>query len=547
MNTLRAILKSLAGAVLNGDFFSPASELGMVFLGSALALGLITPGVGLAEESALEMDGYVPAMNNVGSPLPIDRTDRYLLAQNPAGVTHTLPKADSTSPDGNTRKPDRFGEMQAGKSYLLPAEEIVGFNLLLNRFNYYFIDKQVYGTTFNTVRDNLSGKWVVDTDPFAVNQFMHPYQGSMYFGFARSTGLDYWESLGYTFGGSLLWEIVGETGRPSINDLVTTGFGGTFLGEPLFRMANLLLEGGGKAPGFWREVGAAAISPSLGFSRLAFGDRFRSVFESHDPAIYSYVRLGWNKVDNVFDEALSQKLKRDAATADFHMAYGLPGKDGYSYTRPFDYFDFQFTATTANAFENIMSRGLLVGKEYAAGDSYRGVWGLYGSYDYISPQIFRVSSTAVSLGTTGQWWISKTVALQGTALGGLGYGAAGTIHGIGERDYHYGATPQALLALRLMFGETANLDLTARAYHVTDVASTEDRGSERIFRADAAFTMRVNGPHAVTLKYTTSQRNAHYSDIADTHQTVKTLSLLYTYLFGKGKFGAVEWQTADGL
>ncbi|MCX7171631.1 MAG: DUF3943 domain-containing protein [Proteobacteria bacterium] len=485
-------------------------------------------------------------MNGHGLQLPVERTDRYNLAQNITSNSETLPKTNSTPTDTDSGQLDRGGDTKAGKNYLLPAGEIVGFNILLNRFNYYFIDKQVYGTTLNTVRDNLTGKWIVDTDPFAVNQFMHPYQGSMYFGFARSTGLDYWESLGYTFGGSLLWEIVGETGRPSINDLVTTGFGGTFLGEPLFRMASLLLEGGGKTPGVWREVGAAAISPTLGFNRLAFGDRFRSVFESHAPAIYSYVRLGWNKVDNVFDEALSQKLRRDAATADFHMAYGLPGKAGYSYTRPFDYFDFQFTATTANAFENIMSRGLLIGKEYAAGDTYRGVWGLYGSYDYISPQIFRVSSTAISLGTTAQWWISEKVALQGTVLGGLGYGAAGTIHGTGERDYHYGATPQALLALRLMFGETANVDLTARKYYVSDVASTEDNGSERIFRGDAAFTMRVNGPHAITLKYTASQRNAHYPNMADAHQTVRTLSLLYTYFFGEGKFGAVDWRAADG-
>lgn len=244
-------------------------------------------------------------------------------------------------------------------------------------------------------------------NPFAVNPFMHPYQGSVYFGLARSTGLDYWESLGYTFGGSLLWEIAGETGAPPLNDLVTTGFGGSFLGEPLFRMANLLLERGGKTPGIWREIGAAAISPSLGFTRPAYGDRFRSVFDSHDPATYTYVRPGWNKVDNLFDAVVSQNVKRNAATVDYHMSYGLPGKDGYTYTRPFDYFDFEFTATTAIVFENIMSRGLLVGKDYAAGDNYRGVWGLYGSYDYISPQIFRVSSTAVSLGTTGQWWLSK--------------------------------------------------------------------------------------------------------------------------------------------
>jgi hypothetical protein len=441
-------------------------------------------------------------------------TDTFLRKIPPARRTLRPSLLPSTETPAKPRKPLRFEETEAGKSYLLPAGEIVGFNILLNRFNYYFVDKEVYGVTYQTVRQNLTATWVVDTDPFAVNQFMHPYQGSIYYGFARSTGLGYWESLGYTFGGSWLWEIAGETGPPSINDLITTGFGGTILGEPLFRMASMLLEGGGETPGFWRELGAAAIAPSLGFTRLAFGDRFRSVFDSHDPAV-------------------SQNVKRDAATADFHMAYGLPGKAGYTYTRPFDYFDFEFTATTAKVFENIMSRGLLVGKEYEVGDTYRGVWGLYGSYDYISPQIFRVSSTAVSLGTTAQWWLSKTVALQGSALGGLGYGAAGTIHGTEERDYHYGATPQALLALRLMFGDAANLDLTARSYYVSDVASTEDRGSEHIFRGDAALTVRVHGPHAVTLKYNTSQRNAHYPDIANTHRTVTTLSLLYTYSFAR--------------
>lgn len=542
MKAPRAILKVLAGMGLGGDGSLHGIEFRRVFLVSALALALITPSAGLAGESEANNSEFVPATHDLGLQLPLDRNDRYFLTQNPTGPMNSSPKAASTAPNTGSKKPLRFGETEAGKSYLLPAGEIVGFNILLNRYNYYMIDKKVYGTTFHSIGDNLTGKWVVDTDPFAVNQFMHPYQGSVYFGLARATGLDYWESLGYTFGGSLLWEIAGETGSPSINDLVTTGFGGTFLGEPLFRMASLLLEGGGEKPVFWREVGAAAISPTLGFTRYAFGDRFRSVFESHDPATYSYVRLGWNKVDNVFDDAVSQNIKRDTATADFHMSYGLPGKPGYNYTRPFDYFDFEFTATTADTFENIMSRGLLVGKQYAAGDDYRGIWGLYGSYDFISPQVFRVSNTAVSLGTTAQWWISKSVALQGTVLGGLGYGAAGTIHGSGERDYHYGATPQALLALRMIFGETANLDLTARSYYVSDVASTEDRGSESIFRGDAAFTVRIRGPHSITLRYNTSQRNARYPDIAETHQTVKTLSVLYTYNFGDAKYGAVEWR-----
>ena len=131
-----------------------------------------------------------------------------------------------------------------------------------------------------------------------------------------------------------------------------------------------------------------------------------------------------------------------------------------------------------NPLEDVMIRGLLFGKKYEAGDSYRGIWGLYGGYDYISPQIFRVSSTAASLGTTFQWWLAKAVALQGSALGGIGYGAAGNIAGSGERDYHYGIDPQGLLALRLIFGDRAMLDLTGRGYYISGLGPPR-RGEAR--------------------------------------------------------------------
>src|SRR6185295_8527297 len=94
------------------------------------------------------------------------------------------------------------------RSYALPAYEIVGFNVLLNLF-----DRHVYGSdyqsTLSSIRRNLHSSWVVDSDPYKINQLAHPYQGSMYFGFARSAQLNYWESLGYAFGGSAVWEIAG--------------------------------------------------------------------------------------------------------------------------------------------------------------------------------------------------------------------------------------------------------------------------------------------------------------------------------------------------
>ena len=463
-------------------------------------------------------------------------------------------QAGSAEDVANQQMPARQWAVDDGKSYWVPVYDSIGFEFLLNQYDRHFLSESVYGTNFSTFRHNLGSGWVIDTDPFEVNQFLHPYQGSVFHGFARSAGLSFWQSMGYAFGGSLLWKEAGETDKPSINDQITTTFAGPILGEPLFRMASLLLENSGGDPGFWRELGAAAIAPTMGFNRLTFGDRFRGVFPSYDPWFYMRLQIGANLNStvnsnvnvnpDVLGTPITQSFNKTDVIADFSMAYGLPGKPGYTYDRPFDYFDFEFQATTANVFENIISRGLLYGTAYQAGDSYRGIWGVYGSYDYISPQIFRISSTAASLGTTGDWRMSQAIVLQGTALGGVGYGAAGVIHGSGQRDYHYGLTPQSLLALRLVLGDRAALEVTGREFYVSGVASTESRGSENIFRADAALTLRVYGRHALSIGYIATSRNAHYPDLPDTYQRVGTLSVFYT-LLGDTQFGLQDWRSPD--
>jgi hypothetical protein len=242
----------------------------------------------------------------------------------------------------------------------------------------------------------------------------------------------------------------------------------------------------------------------------------------------------------------STTINKTEATADFSMAYGLPGKPGYSYTRPFDYFHFEFTSlgNADNPFDNVMIRGLLLGKKYGENNSYRGIWGIYGGYDYISPHIFRVSSTSVSLGTTYQWWLSQAVALQGSILGGVGYAAAGNVAQVGLRDYHYGVAPQGLLALRLIFGDRAMLDLTGRTYYLTGVGGDDPGGNETIERLNMGLTIRVYRRHALGIQYIASIRDATYPDRADSHQTIGTMSLVYT-LLGDAKFGAVEWRGAD--
>jgi hypothetical protein len=133
------------------------------------------------------------------------------------------------------------------------------------------------------------------------------------------------------------------------------------------------------------------------------------------------------------------------------------------------------------------------------------------------------------------------MALQGTALAGLGYGSAGTIHGAGERDYHNGLSPQGMVASRLIFADHAALDLELRDYYISGVASSESDGAENIIRAVATLTVRVYNLHGLTLRYTLSRRDAYYGNLPDTRQTLGAVSIGYTYL-GQTRFGAVDWR-----
>jgi hypothetical protein len=444
-------------------------------------------------------------------------------------------------------------ETGENKSYLIPGLEVPGFLVLLNIYdriaypNQTEDGKKVYSSTFSSTWEHLSKQhWVFDKDPFNINQFAHPYQGATMYGLARSSGLGFWESLAYSNAGSFLWKMAGETDPPSINDQITTGNAGSLLGEALFRMAGLVLKENGPRPDTWHEIGAAIISPPTAFNRYAFGDRFKTVFNSQDPATAWRFQLGssFNSVSEL------------NANLGFIMAYGLPGKPGYTYNRPLDYFDFEIggQARATNPVTDVLLRGLLYGKDYHAGEDYRGIWGLYGSYDYLSPTVFRVSNTALSLGTTGQYWVAPGVALQGTVLGGVGFGAAGTTPvATGDRDYHYGVAPQALLALRMLFGTRASLDLDARAYYVagtgnfvsTDKAVDNAGGSETIVRIKSGFNVRLYHRHGLGLQYVESMRDSQYGSQPSRTQRDGTVSLVYTFL-GDSHFGAVEWREQGG-
>lgn len=464
------------------------------------------------------------------------------------GAQETVNRASTdTAKNVGPTTPDRVlpGEPPVRKNYLVPVVQIPLFQLALNGFNRLAFAGRDYDSTPATGwRHVRRGPWVIDQDDFAVNQLGHPYQGAMYYGFARASGLNFWEGLLYSNVGSALWETYGETTSPSINDQVASGTAGPLIGESLFRMANLVLEGGDGRPGFWRELGAAFISPPTALNRLMFGERYAPVLKSRGAATFTQVRAGPGANMRIRNPGSASALGRGMAAADFSMSYGLPGRPGYLYLRPFDYFTFELGGLRQDraVFANIMTRGLLFGSKYESGDRYQGVWGLYGTYDYLSPQVFRFSTTAASLGSTFQWRPRRKLTLQGTGLAGLGYATAGTIVPQNdEKDFHYGAAPQGLLAFRLIFGERAALETTARGYYLSGTGAARAHGTEKIARLNAAFTVRVYRQHAVGVNYLLTSRQARYSgtSLPARRQFVETVGVAYN-LLGDPGFGVVD-------
>ena len=175
------------------------------------------------------------------------------------------------------------------QSYVLPVVEIVAMDAAVNLGGRLLLDPANFEVTPASIRRNLRGPWVVDDDPFEINQFGHPYQGAMYHGIARSNGLSYWPSVAYTFAGSALWEIAGETTPPSRNDQIASGIAGSFLGEPLFRISRLLLERADHGPGVWRTLASVLASPPTGLNHVLVG-RSRGIARARRRAVLRHPR-----------------------------------------------------------------------------------------------------------------------------------------------------------------------------------------------------------------------------------------------------------------
>lgn len=384
----------------------------------------------------------------------------------------------------------------------------------------------------DTIERNLTGEWTFDPNDFATNQFGHPYHGHLAFSAWRAAGHEFWESVPFPIVMSTLWEYLAETEPPSINDGITTPVGGIFLGEVLYRLSSMVLDGGGLHPEAWRYWAAGLVSPTTGLTRALTGNKYRTRLAEPIPASIE-LRLGGSFSGSAYT-AGERTTTEGLVSASVNVTHGIPVGD-WRLRKPFDHFDFVGSVVwrSDEPWLVLQVRGLLEGWEYGSGTS-RGFWGIWGLYDMTTLQLFRVSESAIGFGTVGQWAASNGVAIQGTAVLAGGFGAAGSREASElTPDYHYGLGAMGILEAKIIAADRGIVRVTHRQYHVGGWVSPESKGDEVVMYQTFGATLRVIGRHAVGLDVTRARRWAGFPDRPDTYDSYAQAIAYYAIVSDK--------------
>ncbi|WP_158501540.1 DUF3943 domain-containing protein [Vitiosangium sp. GDMCC 1.1324] len=403
------------------------------------------------------------------------------------------PESGSPSLELGAPRPVLPADAPLRRNYLVPAIEVAAVDLGLFAFHNLVSREPFALISWDTVRGHLDGSdgWTFDVDQFVTNQFAHPYHGSFIFAGARSSGVPFWQSGLYTFFSSLAWEYFAENEPPSINDQITTTLGGVFLGEVLHRTYRVLVPEGGGAVGLTRRLAGVVVSPASALNDWIFGGQMSPGDIDGLPPLYAELTPGLSLMTRLVDrtgaDAFLILRQGPQISLSGELTYGAPGNPQWRYRHPFSYFDATASATFPGvSTANLNIRGLMVGAQYGGEQSsIRGLWGVFGLYDFGANDIVRVSSVGVGFGTTLQARLGEQSFLQSTAiLGGLGFAAAGSLD-LGPdsplvRDYHIGPGVQAILEAKLVRRGLGMLRVRAKNWWVSGAYTEPHEGYESI-------------------------------------------------------------------
>lgn len=273
----------------------------------------------------------------------------------------------------------------APKKYFWRAVgEVTFFNAIPFFYNRYAREADFAHVSPSTWWRNLRRGWHFDNDSFQTNEFLHAFQGSMYFNSARANGYGFWESIPFTAFGAVFWQYFLETGQVDMSDVATGTFGGTVQGEVFLRVSRMILDN--TASGwsrFWREFTATVVNPAGGLVRLLNrdvkkdfpnpDDRFPSVLAFSMEGGYRHVTAGSTQVAHAGQGSMVVRLR-----------YG-DAFDG-TLSKPFDVFDavLEILQPAGMVINRLQERGLVALGEAGSSPAAQHKVGVFMNYEYIN-------------------------------------------------------------------------------------------------------------------------------------------------------------------
>ena len=371
--------------------------------------------------------------------------------------------------------------------------EVTGINVGVQLFDRWVLNSDFAQTTLRSLKHNFTDGMVWDNDFFITNMFAHPYHGNLYFNAARTNGLTFWESAPYALIGSAMWEFLGETEPPAINDIIATTCGGIAIGEMTHRLSLTILDDRDRGMRrFLREAAAAIGNPIQGLHRIISGDAWRvksTHYRYHDfneiPIDVSF-SLGWRYLAD--DGALFRGVH--APYVNMTLTYGT-SVDGDKHTTPYDFFDVQGNlafgggqpaVNTLNIVGRLWSTPILDKKDMA------GEFGIYQHFNYYDAKPiedgssltpYRISEAAgfgpgfiLSLPQTGGLSkLEQRIFLSGILLGGTKSDYFNVI----ERDYNMGMGFSIKSKTQLDFGRFGRFTLDAKYFRLYTFKGYENK------------------------------------------------------------------------
>lgn len=431
-----------------------------------------------------------------------------------------VPQSKFSLPDSLPQKQQRFGRA----AFELGLGEVVPWLMddYISRASWANISVK------SMVHNLKPSSWAWDNDEFQTNQIGHPFHGSIFFNSFRSNGYDFWQSVPASFAGSYIWETLGETQAPSINDFINTGFGGVMLGEVSHRMANKLTLN--HTHGFKRQAGevlACLINPSNGLTRLLNGQWGKP---PSNPAA-----LDTTPLKGEFDLGIrkfninNKNVFRDGhfgPYARLSFTYGSP-EDGLK--SPFSHISLLIEAGRDDTSKlNMVSvYGSLAGWKIYAGD-YTILTVLSANYDYINNAAFYYSGEGLRCNWFAGFQLPAALRIDAAAGAGIVVLAAIPDHYTWDsRNYDYGPGASYYGSFKITFAKRIFYNAAYRGGWMTTVNGNSSHYLLHVFTNE----LGINLTHGWSVIAQQGYFNLHgtYKEFPEVNKTYPYLRMAARY------------------